>query len=70
MFLAILCFNVTHPGCDLTGVGSELPGLRETFWRKRMNRAIIEDEDGLEMKGLTTDLLKSPNVMSEHDRCR
>lgn len=51
MFLAILCFNVTHPGRVLTGAGSELPGLRETFWPKRMNRAMAKGEDGLELKG-------------------
>lgn len=33
MFFAILCFNVNHPGRVLVGPESELPGLKETFWK-------------------------------------
>ncbi|CZR56476.1 related to RTA1-involved in 7-aminocholesterol resistance [Phialocephala subalpina] len=50
MFFAIMCFNVNHPGRVLVGPESELPGLRETFWKKgrggRRGKKGVSDESG------------------------
>ncbi|KAE8447874.1 hypothetical protein EG329_010103 [Mollisiaceae sp. DMI_Dod_QoI] len=53
MIFAILCFNVNHPGRILVGPRSELPGLRETFWkgRGRKGRKMTVGEDGEELVG-------------------
>ncbi|KAF8851215.1 RTA1 domain-containing protein, partial [Acephala macrosclerotiorum] len=50
MLFAILCFNVNHPGRVLIGPESELPGLRETFWKKgsrgrRGKKGIVDDSE-------------------------
>jgi hypothetical protein len=63
MLLAILVFNITHPGSLLVGYQSEMPGLRETFWAKTGNRAAMKGDDGLELKGKYASLTST----SRHD---
>lgn len=59
MFLAILVFNVVHPGTVLVGKGSKLPGVWWTIfgWKRRRGKKRIagrdhdEDGDGQELVG-------------------
>jgi len=52
MFLAILVFNVNHPGKILVGPGAELPGLwkmvKRLFRKGRGNKTVVDD-DGEEL---------------------
>jgi hypothetical protein len=48
MLFAIFVFNITHPGLTLVGPQSELPSLKETFWKKRKGKKVVS-EDGEEL---------------------
>ena len=48
MVLAILVWNITHPGTILVGPESELPGLKETLLRLWRGRKVVT-EDGEEL---------------------
>ena len=50
MVFAIFVFNSTHPGSTLVGPQSELPGLKETLWRKRREKQVVS-EYGEELVG-------------------
>ncbi|KAH8659858.1 RTA1 like protein-domain-containing protein [Xylariales sp. PMI_506] len=49
MVLAILVFNVVHPGKTIDGPGSEMPGLRATakaaWWAKKGKVKLMDDDD-------------------------
>jgi hypothetical protein len=55
MFLAILCYNVTHPGSILVGPEAALPGLwgmvkeRMCCGMRRRNGKMVVDDDGHEL---------------------
>lgn len=50
MVFAILVWNNTHPGSILIGPESELPGLKETFLRRRARKVMSEDGEELVSK--------------------
>jgi hypothetical protein len=52
MILAIVTFNIMHPGGVLVGPESELPGLRESLgWERGWKRGTEEGEGGVELVG-------------------
>jgi hypothetical protein len=52
MFLALLAFNIVHPGMIMTGPGSEMPGLFSLIkgkFRGRKGKQLLDDESDVEM---------------------
>jgi len=53
MCLAILCYNITHPGTILQGPEAQLPAIRSLIFKKRRAKAKVAmgNEDGEELVG-------------------
>jgi hypothetical protein len=59
MCLAILCYNITHPGTILQGPEAQLPTIRSLVFKKRRARKAqvgLSVEDGEELAGKYVEL--------------
>src|ERR1039457_3888050 len=46
MCLAILCFNITHPGTLLRGPEAQLPSVRSINFRRKRKEVVVSEVEG------------------------